>query len=651
MAINNLSPERRSRILSRAKVLKQPGKAAPAAQPQPQSAPTLQQQQKAAAQESAKRSFTGAFTALKQTRLFRNLKKGGLRNPFATGLVGLFEDHLETDLDQDQARSYLKGEVQEDEYRQAKREALMLQHLEKLGGHPTHLVRYLLSLLGTNRDRDFKHFIVDQLKPRLDALAAKVPELSVRERRLVAALIARASYQVGVRSAENFSKLLTAAGAAEAAHWAKAPDKPAARAQQLVQSLRRAASPVYRTALIQAGREGLKKLSGETVGLVPDELHLTWAWLLRAAECLESEALTTLAEALVAGFFSKGGPGAVGRLTEGLDRVLHQAPGGAGLVVQLIVALTAKGEVKAARQLGEVLLGVFNHARTSCVPVLNALREQDAQRAPEASKEGLYRQLEVRGALLVGLLPACSRTLERGQGLPEGSAELITESLLCLATLGSVGATASGQRLLHRELLAQERGRETFLVTLPRVAMTLSQPSLIQTLWEAGLTTTHYKYAGRPFLERVALHTGRALVNPLMARTRKGDVATAKALLRSMIRSNAALFGLSADGALLAAEALEAQRDKPDMVPLKKTLYRLAKIRKKNATGQHPDSLEPFQDLVTALAEGGLPRQAPRTGTRRTVLELSVDNSAQAKSTRKPTHLELHVDQLERNRR
>ena len=646
MAIPNLSPERRSRILSRARVLKQPA----GATPQPQSAPAAQQQQ-AAGQQGAKRAFTGAFTALKQTRLFRNLKKGGLRSRFATGLVGLFEDHLETDLDHQRARSYLKGEVEEDEYGQAQREARMLQHLEKLGGHPTHLVRYLLSLLGMDRDRDFKHFIVDQLKPRLDALAARVPELAPRERRLIAALIARASYQVGVRSAENFAKLLSSAGAAEAAHWAKSPDRPAARAQQLVQALRRAASPVYRTALIGAGRENLKKLSGETVGLVPDELHLTWAYLLRAAECLESDALATMADALVAGFFSRGGPGAVGRLSEGLERAMKQAPGGAGLVVQLIITLTARGEVKAARQLGEVLLGVYQHARTTCIPVLNALREQDAQRAPESSKEGLYRQLEVRGSLLVGLLPACSRTLEKGQGLPEGSIALTTEALLCLATLSALGATASGQQLLHRELLAQERGRETFLSTLPRVALILSQPSLVQLLWEAGLTTTHYKYAGRPYLERVSLHTGRALVNPMLARTRKGDVATAKTLLRSMIRGNAALFGLSADGAHLAAEALEAQRDKPDMVPLKKTLYRLAKIRKKNATGQHPDSLEPFQDLITALAAGGLPKPSPRTGTRRTLLELSVDNSAQVKSTRKPTHLELHVDQLERSRR
>jgi hypothetical protein len=116
-----------------------------------------------------------------------------------------------------------------------------------------------------------------------------------------------------------------------------------------------------------------------------------------------------------------------------------------------------------------------------------------------------------------------------------------------------------------------------------------------------------------------------------------------------MIRGNAALFCLSADGAHLAWEAIEAQRDKPRLVPLKKTQYRLAKIRKKNSTGQHPDAIEPFQDLITALAAGGVRKSDPgRTGARMTLLELSASVTGQRKSNRTPTHLELHVDQLER---
>lgn len=688
--IGNPSPERRSRILSRARVLKQPGGApaqqAPRGSPaqqaqQPQrtqtqkgvaaqqarptrqaqgGAPAQQQDPHALAQQQqqadgpgVKRTFTSAFTALKQTRLFRNLKRGAANAAHVRGkgLMGLFEDNLEADLDHERARSYLSGKDPEDgEYGQARREARLLQHLERLGNHPIHLIRYLLSLLGMNRERDFKHFIVDQLKSRLDVLAGRMGEFTPPQRRLMAALVARASYQVGIRSAENFWPLLAAAGAAEAIHWAKLLETPEARAQQLVQVLKRAASPVYRRALIHAGREGLKKLASDSVGLPPEEQQATWSCLLRAADCLESDAQGQLADALVAGLFAKGGPASVSSLGMVLERAMKVAPGGAGLLVHIIVTLTARGEVKVARQLAELLRAVFQQARTQCFPVLNALRELDAQRAPEPSKDTLYRQLEVRGAQLVGLIPAGSRVLEKGQGLPEGSTALITEALLCMATLGAVGGTTSGQRMLHRALLAQERGRETFLTTLPRVALTLAQPTLVQPLWDAGLTTTHFKYGGRPFLERVALHTGRAVVSPMLARTRKGDVATAKALLRSMIRNNAALFCLSSDGAHLAWEAIEAQRDKPGLVPLKKTQYRLAKIRKKNATGQHPDAIEPFQDLITALSEGGVRKSDPRskTGARMTLLELSADVSAQGKSTRKPTHLELHVDQLEK---
>ncbi|HLL04001.1 MAG TPA: hypothetical protein VK539_25675 [Myxococcaceae bacterium] len=687
----NPSPERRSRILSRARVLKQPGggpaqqapngsparqaqqpqrtqKGAPAqqaqttrqaqrgaaTQQQPPAEPTPREQyQQQVGQEGGKRSFTAAFTALKQTRLFRNLKRGAANagQVRGKGLMGLFEDNLEADLDHERARSYLAGkDVDYSEYGQARREARLLQHLERLGNHPIHLIRYLLSLLGMNRERDFKHFIVDQLKSRLDVLAGRMGEFTPPQRRLMAALVARASYQVGIRSAENFSPLLAAAGTAEAAHWAKLSETPEARAQQLAQILKRAASPVYRTALISAGREALKKLASDTVGLPPDELQLTWISLLRAADCLESNGQGQMADALVAGIFSKGGPSLVGSLGLVLERAMAVAPGGAALVVQLIVTLTARGEVKVARQLVELLRAMFQQARGQCFPVFNALRDMDAQRAPEESKDNLYRQLEARGQQLAGLLPACSRVLEKGQGIPEGSTALITEALLCLATLSCMGGTTSGQRMLHRALLAQERGRETFLTTLPRVALTLAQPTLVQPLWEAGLTTTYYKYGGRPFLERVALHTGRAVVNPLIARSRKGDVATAKALLRSMIRNNAALFCLSADGAHLAWEAIEAQRDKPGLVPLKKTQYRLAKIRKKNSTGQHPDSIEPFQDLITALAAGGVRKSDPRAGTgaRMTLLELSANVTGQRKSNRTATHLELHVDQLER---
>jgi hypothetical protein len=604
-----------------------------------------QARQQAANDAASKRSFTAAFTALKQTRLFRNLKKGGAGKKYAPGLIGLFEDFLDVAYDHQKARAYLGDESEEGNFGRAKREALLLQHLEGMGGSPLHLVRYLNALLAMDRERDFKHYIVDQIRPRLDSVASRMGELPTIERRLVAALVARASYQVGARSADHFSNLLSAAGAAEAAHWAESSDRPAGRAQALTESLRVAASPAYRAALITAGRESLKKLAGDTVGLPPDELHRTWVWLLRACETLEFEALQPVAESVVAGIMAKGNTAALGVLPGVLTPALRAVPGGGSLVVQLIVNLTGRGDVKSASLLVEMLRGVINQARANCQQLVIALRDLEAANpAGGGNRDGLLRQLESRGALLVWLIPACSRVLEKGPGLPQGSTTVLTESLLALATLHVLGATPSGQRLLYRTLLAQERGRETFLSTLPRVALTLAQPTLAQTLAEAGLASGHFQFGGRPFLERVALHTGRSLAVPLLTRNRKGDIATGKALLRSMIRNNAALFGLTADGAYLAAEALETQRDKPTLVPMKKTLYRLAKVRKKNALGQHPNAIEPFQDLVTALAASSL-RSDGRTSGKLSVHEVS------AQGRRKNTSAELHVDMQEFNRR
>jgi hypothetical protein len=591
---------------------------------------------------AAQRSFTSAFAALKQTRLFRALKKGSGIKPKAPGLIGLFEDCLEVAIDHQRARTYLGDDREESTYGQARKEALLLQHLERMGGHPLHLMRYLNTLLSAKRERDFKHFIVDQVKPRLDSIAGRLSGLFTAERRLVAALAARASHQVGARSAENFNKLLTAAGAAEAAHWATSPESPGVRAQELALALRRVPSPVFRHAMIEASREHLKRLAGDTVGMPLNEIHQTWGGLLRSAAYLESDTLPVLAECLLTGLIGKGGGGVTGLLAGVLGPELKMAPAGGALVVQLIVTLTAKGDVKSAAELVEMLGGLIHQARANCHPVLTALRELEARPVDAISRDTLLRQLNGRGALLLALIPTCSRVLEKGPGLPTGSTAVISESLLSLATLSQLSATPAGQRVMYRTLLAQERGRETFLNTLPRVALTLAQPTLGQPLWEAGLTTTHYQFGGRPFLERVALHTGRALVGPLVARARKGDGATAKALLRSMIRNNAALFGLTADGAYLAAESIEALRDKPHLVPLKKTQYRLAKIRKKNSLGQHPNSIEPFNDLMNALAAGGLPQQKSlQTGARLTLLEFEA-------AKRKPTHLELHVDQLER---
>jgi hypothetical protein len=563
-----------------------------------------------------KGSIMSAFDALKRTRLFRfrkvmKLRRG--RNLEFVNEIDLADDYNEKERDHHRARNYLGDDKEDTYFDQAKREARVLRHLERQGESLMELARHLNALLGLDREREFKQLLAEQVGPQMDSLAQRIEELSTEERHLFAALIARAAYQVGPRGAESFARLLATLGAVEAAHLEKSTEGPTMRAAQLTRGLRRAVSASYRATLIEAGRDSLEKLAGDTVRLPSKELQLTWVSLLEAAETLEPETLPSMAEALVAGVLAKGGPDAVGPLAEVLGPALRLAPQGGSLVVQLILTLTARGEAKAVGHLTEALRDVLREARADCIPALMALRELRATPAGEADEAPLLHKLAEHVPLLVSLIPTCSRVLEKGQGIPD-ALSLLTEALLSLATLSAAGETEAGQQLLRRMVLAQERGSETFLSTLPRVALTLAQPKLVRTIWDAGLTPAHFQFGGRGFLERVALQLGRAAVGPITARNRKGEAAAAKTLLRSVVRHNAALFGLTANGAYLAAEALEALRDKPGPVPLKRALHRLGKIRKKHSPGQPPGGLEPFQELVTALA-ASVPASVPRRGS------------------------------------
>jgi hypothetical protein len=544
-------------------------------------------------------ALSSAFGTLRRLKLFRfrkAVKKGSQGALEVVSHIVLPDDYGERERDPQRALRYLGDEQEETSFDLARREAFLLQEMERRGAPPGRLARHLGSQLGPPRDREFKHLLAELVRPQMDSLADRLGEVSPDERRSLASLLSRSAHQVTGRSAESFAKLLTSAGAAEAAQLAESSEEPMARAARLTGSLRRAASPWYRSGLIAAARVDLKRLAEDSVGLVPEKQHSTWVWLLRAAEGLEVDTLPLMAQPLVAGMMVKGDAGA-GRLVEVLGRALRRAPGGGSLVVHLIVTLTVRGDTKAATQLAGALREVLRQARESCTPAF-------------ASPD----QLEERAALLVSLIPACSQVLEQGQGLPPDSNPLLMEALLAEGTLNIVGATAAGQQLLRRTLLAQERGAETFLSTLPRAALTLAQPKLAPHLAEAGLTPARFNFGGRPFLEGVAMQTGRAVVGPLLARKHKGDVAAAKALLRSLVRKNAALFGLTPDGSYLAADALEALRERPEPAAIKRTLLRLGKIRKKYSLGQFPGSTEPFQPLISALArsEGdGTPRNGP----------------------------------------
>lgn len=557
------------------------------------------------AEPSDNSRIMSALSALKRTRAFRfrkTFKKGKGGNAEISSHIFLPDAYHEKERDLQHARNFLGDDQEESSFDQAKREAFFLQHLERLGEPPTRIARYLNSLLGVGREREFKHLLSDQVRPQMESLADRLGEFPVAERRSFAALIARAAYQVGVRSSENFASLMTSAGAAEAVYLVESSDKATLRAGNLARLLRRAASPAYRAALIEAGRPGLERLGSDMVALKPEELRYTWGSLLRSAETLELNTVPKMAEPLLAGMLGKESAKGVGPLVEMLGPALQLAPGGGCLVIELIVALSARSEVKGAEHLAGVLRDVIRQARGTCTPVLTTVREVRASSAKGASQDPLLDELEEPASLLAALIPTCSRVLEKGQGIPQEASSVLGEALLSIATLNIVGETAAGQRLLRRSLLAQERGSETFLTTLPRAALTLAQPKLVRPLWDSGLTPAHFQYGGRPFLERVALLTARAVAGPVLARSQKGDASTAKVLLRSAIRSNAALFGLTPDGAYLAAEALEALREKPTQVTLRGTLFRMGKIRKKYSLGQHPGSIDPFQELIAALA-------------------------------------------------
>jgi hypothetical protein len=586
-----------------------------------------------------------AFAALKRTRLFRFRKARKLRagRSQATTSIVLDDDYNEQERNHQHARSWLGEDQEETSYNQAKREALLLQHLERQGEPPTSIARQLNSHLGVGQDREFKHLLTDQVRPQMEAMADQVPSVSTEERRALAALVSRAAYQVGVRSAATFTKLLASAGAAEAAQLSASSEAVVVRAAQFEQALRRAASPAYRAALVEAGHGSLERLAGDAARQAPEERLLTWVSLLRAAGSLELESLPSMAEAVVGGVLGTGGSHAAGALAEVLGPALRLAPGGGSWAVQLIVTLAARGEVEAAEKLADALREELSQARAGCLPLLKSLRELRAGPSGAAGGEkDLLSALEGPGLLLASLIPACAQVLEKDQALPLGAGALTAEAVLCLAPLHTVAATAPGQHLLRRALLAQERGSQTFLSILPRVAQTLGNPKLVRPLWDNGLTPAHYQPAGRPFLEQTALHTGRALAGPVVARSQKGDASAAKVLLRSAVRGNAALFGLTADGARHAADALEALRDKPGPESLRRTLLRLSKIRKQHPLEKKPSGAESLQALATLLAarESGLPSQAPggrpRQPTGLTALEVAADQSAHAKKKAPP---------------
>ncbi len=602
------------------------------------SAPHSQEAEPQPDEAGRQNPFMAAFSALKRSRLFRfnkTRRKRAWQSEEVSALL-LGDDYDEEEQDQHHARAWLGNDQEDTTFDQARREALLLLHLERQGEPPVRIARQLNFQFGGNPDREFKHLLSDEVRPQMDAMADRVEQISPEERRALAAMVSRAAYQVGIRSAANFAKLLGAAGAAEAAQLVASSEPVVERAAQLERALRRAASPAYRAALIEAGRGFLETLAGEVVELAPQEQPLVWSLLLRSAESLEPESLSLMAHAIVTGGLGDQRSGQRGLIAEALRPALTIVPEGGSWVVQLILVLSARGEAREAEQLAEVLRGVIHEARGGCIPSFQNMHAVRSQPAGGAGEHKVLRELDSRAPSLVALMPACAQVFEMGSAIPPAAAALIDEASLALASLDVVGATASGQRLLRQALLAQERGSQTFLTAIPRVASALAQPQWVQPLVEGGLTPESYQTGGRLFLKHVATQTGQALIGPVLARSQKGDAPSARVLLRSAIRNNAALFGLKPEGARLAADVLETLRDKPLSGSLERALVLLQKIRFQHASSKQASSAETLQGLARALAERGLgpaPQQAQsrREPVRLTALEIAIDQSLHAR--------------------
>lgn len=590
-----------------------------------------------------KNPLMSAFAALKRSRIFRfrkaRKKQAGKAGHVetSTGIILEDDDYNEQEREHRKARDYLAGDEQEQsQFNQARREALFMQHLERQGEPPSRIARHLNSQLGSSRDQEFKHLLSDQVKPQMEAMATKVGDVPADERRALAALVSRAAYQVGTQGSGTFEKLLSAAGTAEAEQLAEAADTVATQAAQLKQALQRASNPAYRAALIEAARGSLEKIAADSVGLRPEDRQQTWIALLRSAETLRPESHAALAEAVVTGVRGTKRPNAADTIAEALGPALRTVPGGGSWVVQLIVTFAARGEPQASERLAGAVHAVLREAREHCVPAFKQLRDLKSRPSKGTdSEEKLLREAEAVAPLLVSLTPACSQVLEKGTAMPPGAAPLISEAVIALAALDLLGPTAAGQRLLRQALLSQEREGQTFLTTLPKVARTLAQPQVVRPLVESGLVVASYQSGARLFLEHIATDTSRALAAPVLARSQKGDASSARALLRSAIRSNAELFGLTPDGAHLAADALEALRDKPNPMALQRTLSLLEKIRLKHNAAKFPYLVEPLKALASALGERAapvVPTQGQGTGSRPalnlTRLELAMDQAS-----------------------
>lgn len=566
-----------------------------------------------------------AFAALKRARQDRTRRSRRKRAGKAGAAREVDSYHaLEEDDEEDVAqrtsmRTWLQGEVEENAFDDARREARLLEQMELQGEAPSRILGQLNGQLSEDRGAAFKRLLSDEVRPQLDRLATRVHEVPTDERRRMSALVSRAMHQVGAQNAPTFDKLLHSTVDAEALHLADAAAPVATRAEELSLALRRAASPTYRAALISRGQGLIEALGQDVADLSAEQLPPVIGSLLHTGETLTGASATAFADAFLTGLLSR--PETAGAFFVALAPALRDAPAAGFWALQLLLVLAARGEVNLAQYQAGVLHVLLREARERCkhdVLALRTLKPQSAGREAPSREQELWRQLDTTASLMVRLMPACGAMYALRERLP---APLADEALLALGELDLVSATAPGQQVVRQALLEQERGEWTFLSALPSVAFDLCEPRIVQAL-SGGLALPMSMIGGEMYLKRVAIQTGRALTGPVVAWSQKGDAAAARQLLRSALYINAPLFGLGSTGLDRAAALLEDLRSRPQ--PSQERLFmKLMELSRKHPTPQRTGSIEGLRGLVTALA-----RRDPQAARREVLLNPNSEGPA-----------------------
>lgn len=544
-----------------------------------------------------------AFAALKrartsQVRKARRKKTGAARE--------LDHNHLDDDDEEDvlnrpSMKAWLRGdEAEESSFGEARREARLLEEMDRQGAAPSLILGELNGQLSGARGTQFKRLLSTEVRPQMDLLAERVGQISTDERRRLAALVSRALHQVGSQNSATFDKLLASTATAEAQHLAGSTEPVITRAEEFTLALQRAAGPTYRATLVDKGRATLEKLAAEAAALPVEALQGVLVAQLRAAQILAGPTVTTLAEGFVTGLLAAKTPTSLDTLARALAPALRIAPGGAFWAVQAMLLLEGRGEAEATQKLANILHGAIRESRQLCLPGFQTLKDSHAAPLPAEQLAEVWRQLDSAAVLAAELMPTCGALWALHERLP---ITLVIEALLALGTLDLVGTSAPGQRMLRGALLAQERGEWSFLSTVPQMSPSLADPRVVEVLADSGLVAAHYTNGARLFLQRVATQTARALSGPVVARSQKGEAMAARTLMSTALYLNAELFGLNAEGAGLAVDVFDTLRAKPHPSLEKRFWAKLVPLARRYPSDSGLGSIEGLRELVTALAQ------------------------------------------------